>query len=191
MNEQPGRTATTNTENSGMETDDSAEIATLGGGCFWCIEAVYNRIDGVKTVVSGYAGGQKEDPTYEEVCSGTTGHAEVVQIHFDPKVITYEQILDLFWKAHDPTTLNRQGTDVGTQYRSIILYSSQAQRGAAERSKAKAESTFNEPVVTEIVPLSGFYPAEKYHQDYYRNNPHAGYCSFVIRPKLEKLGLNG
>jgi peptide-methionine (S)-S-oxide reductase len=191
MNERPGRRATTGAENSGMETAGSTEIATLGGGCFWCIEAVYNRIDGVKTVVSGYAGGQKEDPTYEEVCSGTTGHAEVVQIHFDPKVITYEQILDLFWKAHDPTTLNRQGADVGTQYRSIILYNSEAQRGAAERSKAKAGATFNEPVVTEIVPLSGFYPAEEYHQDYYRNNQQVGYCSFVIRPKLEKLGLEG
>ena len=191
MNEQPGRRATTGAENSGTETAGGTETAILGGGCFWCVEAVYNRIDGVKTVVSGYAGGQKEDPTYEEVCSGTTGHAEVVQIHFDPKVITYEQILDLFWKAHDPTTLNRQGADVGTQYRSIILYNSEAQRGAAERSKARAAATFNGPVVTEIVPLSAFYPAEEYHQDYYRNNPHAGYCSFVIRPTLEKLDLEG
>jgi peptide-methionine (S)-S-oxide reductase len=177
--------------NSSPETSGSTEIATLGGGCFWCIEAVYNRIDGVRAVVSGYAGGGKVDPTYEEVCSGDTGHAEVVQIHFDPNVITYEEILDLFWKAHDPTTLNRQGADVGTQYRSIILYNSEAQARAAERSKAKAAAAFDEPVVTEIVPLSRFYPAEKYHQDYYRNNPRAGYCSFVIRPKLQKLGLEG
>jgi peptide-methionine (S)-S-oxide reductase len=190
-NAEPGSTETKSTVNSDIETNGSTEIATLGGGCFWCIEAVYDRIDGVKAVVSGYAGGEKEDPTYEEVCSGTTGHAEVVQIHFDPKVITYEEILDLFWKAHDPTTLNRQGADVGVQYRSIILYNSEAQERAAERSKAKAASTFDEPIVTEIVPLSRFYPAEKYHQDYYRNNPRAGYCSFVIRPKLQKLGLDG
>ena len=177
--------------NSSPESSGDTEIATLGGGCFWCIEAVYNRIDGIRAVVSGYAGGGKADPTYEEVCSGDTGHAEVVQIHFDPNVITYEEILDLFWKAHDPTTLNRQGADVGTQYRSIILYNSEAQARAAERSKAKAAAAFDEPVVTEIVPLSRFYPAEKYHQDYYRNNPRAGYCSFVIRPKLQKLGLEG
>jgi peptide-methionine (S)-S-oxide reductase len=170
--------------------NSDTEIATLGGGCFWCIEAVYQRIDGVKAVVSGYAGGDKADPTYEEVCYGTTGHAEVVQIHFDPNVISYEEVLDLFWKAHDPTTLNRQGADVGTQYRSIILYNGEEQQRAAERSKAKAAAAFDSPIVTEIAPLTGFYKAEKYHQDYYRNNPHAGYCSFVIRPKLQKLGLD-
>ena len=175
--------------NHGAETKGSTEIATLGGGCFWCIEAVFARIGGVKAVVSGYAGGQMPDPTYEEVCSGTTGHAEVVQIHFDPKVISYEGILDLFWKAHDPTTLNRQGADVGSQYRSIILYSSEAQGQAAERSKAEAAEALSDPIVTEIVPLSEFYRAERYHQDYYRNNPHAGYCTFVIRPKLQKLGM--
>jgi len=167
----------------------STEIATFGGGCFWCIEAVFSRIDGVKAVVSGYAGGEKPNPTYEEVCSGTTGHAEVVQIHFDPEVVSYEEILDLFWKAHDPTTLNRQGADVGSQYRSIILYNSEAQAEAAERSKAGAAANFADPVVTQIVPLSEFYEAEKYHQDYYRNNPHAGYCTFVIKPKLQKLDL--
>jgi peptide-methionine (S)-S-oxide reductase len=176
------------TERSGPERDGT-EIATLGGGCFWCIEAVYQRIDGVKAVVSGYAGGDKADPDYEEVCSGATGHAEVVQIHYDPKVISYEEILDVFWKAHDPTTPNRQGADVGTQYRSIILCDGEAQGKAAERSKARAVAAFENPIVTEIVPLTDFYPAENYHQDYYRNNPHAGYCSFVIRPKLEKLGL--
>jgi peptide-methionine (S)-S-oxide reductase len=173
-----------------MSTENGSEVATLGGGCFWCIEAVYERIDGVKAVVSGYSGGQTPDPTYEEVCSGTTGHAEVVQIHFDPKVISYEGILDLFWKAHDPTTLNRQGADVGTQYRSIILYNSEAQAAAAERSKARAAADFDRPIVTEIVPLGAFYEAEKYHQDYYENNPRAGYCTFVIRPKLQKLGLD-
>jgi peptide-methionine (S)-S-oxide reductase len=172
------------------KNNSRTEIATLGGGCFWCIEAVYKRIEGVKSVVSGYAGGEKADPTYEEVCSGTTGHAEVVQIHFDPKVIRYEEILKLFWKAHDPTTLNRQGADVGTQYRSIILFQDDAQARAAERSKAKAAAAIDEPIVTEIVPLSDFYPAEQYHQDYYRNNQRAGYCSFVIRPKLQKLGLD-
>jgi peptide-methionine (S)-S-oxide reductase len=179
-----------NTETSGTESSSNTEIATLGGGCFWCVEAVYNRIDGIKAVVSGYAGGEKAGPTYDEVCSGTTGHAEVVQIHFDPNVITYEEILDLFWKAHDPTTLNRQGADVGTQYRSIILYNSEAQARIAQRSKDKAAASFEKPVVTEIEPLTEFYRAETYHQDYYRNNPHAGYCSFVIRPKLQKLGLD-
>lgn len=169
---------------------NSTEVATLGGGCFWCVEAVYERIDGVQSVVSGYAGGQKANPTYEEVCAGTTGHAEVVQIYFDPEVISYEDILDLFWKVHDPTTLNRQGADVGTQYRSIILYNGEAQVQAAERSKAKAAAYFDDPIVTEIVPLSAFYEAEKYHQDYYENNPYAGYCTFVIRPKLQKLGLD-
>jgi peptide-methionine (S)-S-oxide reductase len=170
-------------------SNNSTEVATLGGGCFWCVEAVYERIDGVRSVVSGYAGGQKANPTYEEVCNGTTGHAEVVQVHFDPEVISYEDILDLFWKAHDPTTLNRQGADVGTQYRSIILYNSEAQAQAAERSKAKAVAYFDDPIVTEIVPLSTFYEAENYHQDYYDNNPYAGYCTFVIKPKLQKLGL--
>jgi peptide-methionine (S)-S-oxide reductase len=189
MDNKPGSTETRGTENNGLEKYGATEIATLGGGCFWCLEAVYNRIDGVKAVVSGYAGGQKENPTYEEVCSGTTGHAEVVQIHFDPQLISYEEILELFWKAHDPTTLNRQGADVGSQYRSIILYNNEAQGKAAERSKTKAAKIFSEPIVTEIAPLTDFYRAESYHQDYYRNNPHAGYCSFVIRPKLQKLGL--
>jgi peptide-methionine (S)-S-oxide reductase len=172
-------------------TNSGTEVATLGGGCFWCIEAVYTRIDGITAVVSGYAGGHKENPTYEEVCSGNTGHAEVVQIQFDPKVISFEQVLDLFWKAHDPTTVNRQGADVGSQYRSIILFNSEAQARAAERSKANAAKNFSDPVVTEIAPLTDFYPAESYHQEYYRNNPHAGYCSFVIRPKLQKMGLEG
>ena len=172
------------------ESGSGTEVATLGGGCFWCIEAVYERIEGVKSVVSGYAGGNIVDPTYKEVVTGTTGHAEVVQVHFDPRLISYEEILELFWKAHDPTSLNRQGADVGTQYRSIILYGNEAQAQAAERSKATAASRFDDPIVTEIVPLTAFYEAEQYHQDYYEKNPYAGYCTFVIRPKLQKLGLD-
>ena len=166
---------------------NATELATFGGGCFWCVEAVFERRDGVKSVTSGYAGGPKENPTYKEVCQGDTGHAEVVQIEYDPKRITYEQLLELFWEAHDPTTPNRQGADVGTQYRSIILYHDDAQRQAAEKSKLAAAKQFPRAIVTEIVPLTKFYPAEGYHQDYFRNNPNAGYCQVVIRPKLEKL----
>ncbi len=176
---------------SPMDNHAQAEVATLGGGCFWCLEAVFERVPGVLKVTSGYAGGTRENPSYEEVCEGKTGHAEVVQIEFDPKQISYDQLLDVFWRAHDPTTLNRQGPDVGTQYRSIILYSSDAQRRAAEKSKAElsAAGTYNSPIVTEIVPLVRFYKAEAYHQDYYRNNPHAPYCTFVIAPKLKKLQM--
>jgi peptide-methionine (S)-S-oxide reductase len=163
------------------------ETATLGGGCFWCTEAIYEMLPGVKSVTSGYAGGQKENPTYKEVCSGTTGHAEVIQIQFDPKVISYERLLETFWEAHDPTTLNRQGADVGTQYRSIILYHNEAQKVAAEKSKAEAQAKFRDPIVTEIVPFTKFHPAEGYHQDYYRNRPNEGYCRVVIRPKVEKF----
>jgi len=172
-----------------MEKDMGKELATLGGGCFWCVEAVYEKTEGVKSVVSGYAGGTKANPTYEQVCTGTTGHAEVVQVAFDPKVISFEKILEIFWKAHDPTTLNRQGADAGTQYRSIILYQGEAQKAAAEKSLKAAQKTFDRPIVTQVEPLGVFYPAEDYHQDYYANNPYAGYCSFVIRPKLQKLGL--
>jgi peptide-methionine (S)-S-oxide reductase len=164
--------------------------AVLGGGCFWCLEAVYKRYDGVKSVVSGYAGGSKPDPTYEEVSMGSTGHAEVVQVEFDPAVLDYERILEIFWKAHDPTSLNRQGADAGTQYRSIILYRDEAQREEAEKSRSQAAKQFDRPIVTEIAPLKAFYRAEDYHQDYYANNPYAGYCTFVIRPKLKKMGLD-
>ena len=163
------------------------EIATLGGGCFWCTEAVFQMLPGVKTVTSGYAGGTKENPTYKEVYRGDTGHAEVIQIGFDPKVVSYEKLLETFWEAHDPTTLNRQGADHGTQYRSIILYSSEAQKAAAERSKAEAQKHFSQPVVTEIAPLKKFYKGEEYHQDYYRSNPNQPYCRAVIRPKVEKF----
>lgn len=163
------------------------EKATFGGGCFWCVEAVFERVEGVHGAVSGYAGGTKEKPTYEEVCTGRTGHAEVVQVIFDPAKVTYEQLLDLFWNAHDPTTLNRQGADVGTQYRSVIFTHSEAQRSAAERSKKEAQKHFGDPIVTEIKPLTTLYEAEKYHQDYFDNNRSAGYCTFVIAPKLKKL----
>jgi peptide-methionine (S)-S-oxide reductase len=151
------------------------------------VEAVFEGLDGVKSVTSGYAGGQTSRPTYKQVCSGDTGHAEVVQIEFDPTRVTYEKLLEEFWQAHDPTTLNRQGADVGTQYRSVILYHDDAQRLAAERSKQQAAARFSKPIVTEIAPLKEFYAAEGYHQDYYRNNPNERYCQVVIRPKLEKL----
>ena len=163
------------------------EIATLGGGCFWCTEAVFQMLPGVKSVASGYAGGTKENPTYKEVCAGDTGHAEVIQMEYDPKVVSYEKLLETFWEAHDPTTLNRQGNDHGTQYRSIILYSSEAQRAAAEKSKAEAQKALGKPIVTEIVPLKKFYKAEDDHQDYYRDNPSQPYCRMIIRPKVEKF----
>lgn len=163
------------------------EKATFGGGCFWCTEAVFEKLDGVISVTSGYAGGHTPNPTYKQVCTGETGHAEVVQIEFDPARITYEQLLQVFWLAHDPTTPNRQGADVGTQYRSIILYHDEAQRQAAERSKDEAQKHFSRPIVTEIVPLKAFYPAEHYHQDFFRNNPRQVYCQAVIAPKLKKL----
>ena len=165
--------------------------ATFGGGCFWCLEAVYDQVDGVDSVTSGYAGGTQPNPTYEQVCSGRTGHAEVVQLSFDPDKIGYEDLLEIFWKAHDPTTLNRQGADVGSQYRSIILYHDEAQREAAQESKRKLEASgrWKSPVVTEIKPLEAFYAAEEYHQGYYANNPETGYCRVVIAPKLKKLGL--
>ncbi len=163
------------------------EVATFGGGCFWCIEAVFQGLRGVKSVASGYAGGTAVDPTYKEVCSGTTGHAEVVQIQFNPTKISYDKLLEVFWAAHDPTTLNRQGPDEGTQYRSIILYSNEAQKEAAEKSKQAAAKHFPQPIVTQIVPLKHFYQAEDYHQDFYENNQNYPYCRLVIRPKLEKL----
>ena len=166
---------------------NQTEIATFGGGCFWCTEAVLQMLPGVKSVTSGYAGGTKENPTYKEVCSGETGHAEVIQVQYDPKVVSYEKLLESFWEAHDPTTLNRQGADEGTQYRSTILYSSETQKAAAEKSKAEAQKRFRQPIVTEIAPLKKFYPAEDYHQGYYRANPNQPYCRMVIRPKVEKF----
>jgi len=163
--------------------------ATFGAGCFWCVEAVFERLPGVQSVMAGYAGGTKPNPTYEEVCTGRTGHAEVAQITFDPSKISYERLLEVFWEAHDPTTLNRQGADAGTQYRSAIFYHNEKQKLAAEKSKRDAQKMFDDPIVTEIQPLTNFYPAENYHQDYFRNNPNAPYCVFVIKPKLKKLKL--
>ncbi len=176
-----------------MSTDsaapDSREIATLGAGCFWCVEAVLEQLDGVLGVTSGYMGGESENPTYKDVCTGTTGHAEVVQVEFDPATISYDAILAWFWRLHDPTTLNRQGADVGTQYRSVIFYHSEAQREAALRSKEAAQPDFSDPIVTEISEAGPYYTGEAYHQDYYRNNKTQGYCRAVIAPKLDKLGL--
>jgi peptide-methionine (S)-S-oxide reductase len=167
------------------------ETAVVGGGCFWCLEAVFERVEGVVAVRAGYAGGTVGNPSYEEVCTGSTGHAEVVEITYDDTLISYDEILDIFWLAHDPTTLNRQGNDVGTQYRSIILYRDDEQKKAALESKNKAPDKLKltQPIVTEIKPLTVFYPAEDYHQDYYDNNRGQGYCIFVIHPKLKKLGL--
>jgi peptide-methionine (S)-S-oxide reductase len=177
-------TAQTNDMNTSTNHSDSA---TLGGGCFWCTEAVFQMLPGVKSVTSGYAGGTKENPTYKEVCTGGTGHAEVIQIEFDPKIVSYEKLLETFWQVHDPTALNQQGVDHGTQYRSIILYNNEAQKTAAEKSKAGAQKHFQKPIVTEIVPLKKFFKAEDYHQDYYRSNPNQPYCRVVIRPKVEKF----
>ncbi len=166
------------------------ELAVVGGGCFWCLEAVFEGLDGVKSVTSGYAGGNTSRPTYHEVCSGATGHAEVVQIEFDPAKISFEKLLDIFWQAHDPTTLNRQGADHGTQYRSVILYQNDEQKRLAELSKNVAAKRLNEPITTEITRLVQFFPAEDYHQDYFRKNPNQGYCMAVIRPKVDKLKKN-
>ena len=166
---------------------NKTELATLGGGCFWCMEAVFERLPGVKSVTSGFAGGHTANPTYEQVCGGDTGHAEVTQIEFDPAKISYEKLLEVFWQAHDPTTLNRQGADEGTQYRSLILYHGEAQKLAAEKSKAAAQKNFRHPIVTEIAPFTKFYPAENYHQEFYNKHTNDGYCQIVIAPKLEKL----
>jgi peptide-methionine (S)-S-oxide reductase len=167
------------------------ELATMGGGCFWCTEAVLERLPGVKKVISGYAGGKTVNPSYEDICTGTTGHAEVIQVEFDPAVITYEKLLDVFFEAHDPTTLNRQGADEGTQYRSVIFYHNEEQQKAAGRAKLAAQAIWPDPIVTEIAALPKFYPAEGYHQDYFRKNPNQGYCTFVIKPKMKKLEAKG
>ncbi|MGH7942398.1 MAG: peptide-methionine (S)-S-oxide reductase MsrA [Limisphaerales bacterium] len=171
---------------SAMDTNKT-QIADFGGGCFWCMEAVFERVPGVISVTSGFAGGATPNPTYDEVCTETTGHAEVTEIVFDPSRVSYKQLLDVFWQAHDPTTLNRQGADEGTSYRSIILYRDKEQQLEAQKSKESAQINFKNPIVTEIVPLKKFYPAERYHQKYYDNNTNAGYCQVVIAPKLEKL----
>ncbi len=167
------------------------EVATFGGGCFWCVEAVLERLDGVLDVTSGYAGGTAEHPTYEEVCSGTTGHAEVVRVTFDPDRISYAALLEWFFKAHDPTTLNRQGHDAGTQYRSAIFYHDERQHRDALAAIARLQPALRDPIVTEVTPAAKFWPAEDYHQDYFRKNPANAYCSATIPPKLKKLGLDG
>jgi peptide-methionine (S)-S-oxide reductase len=165
------------------------EVATLGGGCFWCLEAVYDNLRGVTDVVSGYAGGKRENPSYEQVCSGATGHAEVVQVTFDPSVVSYREILEVFFTIHDPTTLNRQGGDVGTQYRSVIFYHSEEQKRSAEElmRELREEGVWTQPIVTELTPAPAFYPAEQYHQEYFARNPGQGYCQAVVSPKVAKF----
>lgn len=171
------------------KNDKDLEIATLANGCFWCTEAMFSRVKGIKSVIPGYSGGKTRNPSYEQVCTGITGHAETIQIGYDPKIISFEKILDIFWHTHDPTTLNRQGNDVGTQYRSAIFYHDKNQKNIAEKSKKELEKegVFKNPIVTEIIPYSNFYPAEDYHKEYYENNRNAPYCSFVIDPKIQKL----
>lgn len=170
-----------------MNSTNKTETATFGGGCYWCTEAIFQMLPGVKSVTSGFAGGTAVNPTYEEVCAGNTGHAEVIHIEYDPTLVTYEKLLSTFWEAHDPTTLNQQGADIGTQYRSIILYNNEAQKAAAEKSKAEAQKHFNAKIVTEIVPLKTFYSAKLDHQNYYRTHSYQPYCRAVIRPKVEKF----
>ena len=170
-------------------TDAGKEIATLAGGCFWCLEAVFDDLKGVESVESGYMGGKTANPSYEDVCSGETGHAEVVQLTFDPKQVSFREILEVFFVIHDPTTLNRQGNDVGTQYRSAIFYHSPEQKAAAERviASMRAAKIYEDPIVTEVVPASKFYVAEDYHQEYFRRNAAQPYCAFVVKPKVAKF----
>ncbi|MEC8329586.1 MAG: peptide-methionine (S)-S-oxide reductase MsrA [Verrucomicrobiota bacterium] len=174
-----------------MQADDSLlEVATFGAGCFWCVEAVFERLNGVINVESGYMGGEIENPSYAEICTGTTGHAEVTRILFNPEIISYEVLLEWLWQSHDPTTLNRQGYDVGSQYRSAIFYHNKAQQLAAQKSKKMAQKIFSDPIVTEITAASTYYLAENYHQDYFRLNPNNPYCVRIIAPKLKKLDLD-
>ncbi len=176
-------------ETSNRQSHPGTDSVVLGAGCFWCVEAVFQRLDGVVSVEAGYSGGTVDHPSYEQVCSDSTGHAEVARIVFDTGRITFEELLEAFWQAHDPTTLNRQGADAGTQYRSAIFYRSEEQRLRAEASKREAQAEFDDPIVTEITALQQFFPAENYHQDYYNRNRNAPYCQIVIRPKLKKLNL--
>ena len=172
-------------------SEKNIESAVVGGGCFWCVEAVFERVEGVVDVISGSAGGHKKNPTYKDVTSGRTGHAEVCQIMFNTDKISYDEILDIFWEAHDPTTLNRQGNDRGTQYRSAIYYQGNNQKLVVEKSIKKAEKLFDDPLTTEVKELDKFYVAEGYHQDYFENNPNAPYCTFIIAPKINKLRKKG
>jgi peptide-methionine (S)-S-oxide reductase len=179
------------TESKQIMTNQTAKLdtATFASGCFWCTEAIFERVNGVEKVISGYSGGTVANPTYEEVCTGTTGHAECTQIIYDPSVVSYDELLEIFWKMHDPTTLNRQGNDVGTQYRSAIFYHNEKQKEKAEYYKKKLteEKIWDKPIVTEITKFTKFYPAEDYHQEYYDKNPNQGYCAYVITPKVEKF----
>ena len=167
------------------------EFATFGGGCFWCMEAVFQRLPGIIRSVSGYSGGKTENPTYEDICAHGTGHAEVIQVEFDPAVISYDKVLEVFFESHAPTTLNRQGADEGDQYRSVIFYHDETQHQAAVKAKTAAQAHFSDPIVTEIVPLKKFWRAEDYHQDYFNQHPGQGYCTFVIKPKVKKLQDHG
>ena len=178
-----------NTLMSKTSIPDSLEMAIFGAGCFWCVEAIYELVEGIHHVESGYSGGHVENPTYKEVTTERTGHAEVARIHFDPKVISYKDLLQVLWHTHNPTTLNRQGNDVGTQYRSVIYYHNDEQKAIAEASKKAVDTTdlWDDPIVTTIEPLTNYFVAENYHQDYFENNPTAGYCSFVIAPKVQKF----
>lgn len=172
-----------------MEKENNSEVATLGGGCFWCLEAVYDELEGVLNVESGYAGGNLPQPSYQQVCSGTTGHAEVVQVTFDPQVTPYREILEVFFAIHNPTTLNRQGADVGSQYRSVIFYHDQSQKQVAESVIREIDEMgiWDAPIVTQVLPLDKFYLAEDYHQEYYKKNPYQGYCQVVVAPKVAKF----
>ena len=172
-----------------MEKQSQMETATFGSGCFWCTEAIFLNVEGVEKVESGYEGGKVKNPTYKEVCSGLTGHAEVVRLTFNPAVVSYDQLLEIFWKTHDPTTLNQQGADIGTQYRSVIFYHDEQQKQKAEfyKKRLEEEKAFDNPIVTEISPAATFYKAEDYHQNYYNLNSSAPYCTYVIQPKLEKF----
>jgi len=174
---------------SDFKNDSNTETAVFGAGCFWCVEAIYQRVNGVTDIESGYAGGHVQDPTYRQVTTGKTGHAEVIKLEYDPSVISFEELLEVFWHTHNPTTLNRQGADVGTQYRSAIFYLTEEQKEVAEKSleKTDASDLWEDPIVTEITPLSNYSTAEDYHQNYFNNNPNAGYCSVVIAPKLAKF----
>ena len=185
---QKAKTEEKNMSNQVVNTE-GLEVATFASGCFWCTEAIFLNVDGVAKVESGYIGGHVKNPTYKEVCSGLTGHAEAIRLYYDPKKVSYDELLEIFWKTHDPTTLNKQGADVGTQYRSAVFYHNDEQKRLAEYYKKKLgdEKVFNGPIVTEIVPASTFYKAEDYHQNYYNLNSDAPYCSFVIQPKLEKF----
>tara|TARA_Y100000590_G_scaffold60533_1_gene64568 strand:+ start:1103 stop:1681 length:579 start_codon:yes stop_codon:yes gene_type:complete len=173
----------------GEKSMKEMQKATFGAGCFWCVEAVFERLEGVVDVIPGYSGGHKNNPTYKEICTGMTGHAEVAQITFDPKIITFDDLLNMFWKSHDPTTRNRQGNDIGTQYRSAIFYHNNEQKTIAEKSKKKVDNSniFSNPIVTEITKLEKFWVAEDYHNNYYNNNMNQPYCKFIIKPKLDKL----